>query len=130
MSASPAHLSMSVESPKEGPIHITTPAFPITTEQLSAIMAEVPPIPLSPQSAEACANQFTGLTTDMLRGVIQELVATLKKRDIDNFAAQNKQQFRIQKLEDRIKKKFEVSYDMHTCPEGFKVNDNCRAPYA
>ena len=130
MSASPAHLSMSVESPKEGPTRAITPAFPITTEQLSAIMAEAPPVPLLPRSAEVCANQFTGLTTDMLRGVVWGLVATLKKQDIDNFATQNKQQFRIQELEDCIKKEFEVSYDIHTCPDRFEANDDRRAPYA
>ena len=57
-------------------------------------------------------------------------MATLKKRDINNFATQNKQRFRIQELEDRIKKEFEVSYDMHTCPDGFEANDDRRAPYA
>ena len=66
MSASPARSSMSVESSNEGPTCITTPAFPITTEQLLAIMAEVPPAPLSLQSAQACADQFTGLMMDML----------------------------------------------------------------
>ena len=121
---------MSVESPKEGPTRTTTPVFPISTEQLSAIMAEAPPVPLSPRSAEVCANQFTGLTTDMLRGVVRGVVATLRKRDIDNFAVQNKQRSRIQELEDRIKKEFEVAYDMHTCPDGFEANNDCHAPHA
>ena len=66
MSASPARSSMSVESPKEGPTCPTTLTFPITTEQLSAIMAEALPAPLSPRSAQVCAEQFTGLTMDML----------------------------------------------------------------
>ena len=121
---------MSVELPNEGPTRATTPAFPITTEQLSAIMAEVPPAPLFPQSAQVAADSFTGLTTDMLQTVIHSLVATLRKRDIDNFAERNKQASHIQELEDRIKKEFEVSYDMHTCPDGFESNDECHAPYA
>ena len=66
----------------------------------------------------------------MLRGVVRGLVATLKKRDIDNFAMQNKQRFHIQELEDCIKKEFEVLYDMHTCPNGFEANDDRCAPYA
>ena len=93
-------------------------------------MAEAPPVPLSPRSAQACADQFDGLTTDMLRSVVQGLVATLRKRDIERFAEQNKQRSRIQELEDRIKKEFEVSYDMHTCPDGFEANDEHHAPYA
>ena len=83
MSASPAHSSMSIESPKEGPTRVNTPAFPITVQQLGAIMAEAPPVPLSPRSAQACADQFDGLTTDMLRGVVRGLVATLHKRDVE-----------------------------------------------
>ena len=82
---------MSIESPKEGPTRINTPAFPITVDQLGAIMAEAPPIPLSPCSTQACADQFDGLTTDMLRSVVRGLVATLQKRDIERFAEQNKQ---------------------------------------
>ena len=74
---------MSIESPKEGPTRINTPAFPITVQQLGAIMAEVPPVPLSPRSTQACADQFDGLTADMLRGVVQGLVATLHKRDVE-----------------------------------------------
>ena len=130
MSASPAHSSMSVELPKEGPTRINTPAFPITVDQLGAIMAEAPPIPLSPRSAQACADQFSGLTTDMLRSVVRGLVATLRKRDVERFAKANRQRTCIQELEDRIKKEFEVSYDMHTCPDGFEANDERRAPYA
>ena len=99
---------MSVKSPKEGPTCINTPAFPITVDQLGAIMAEAPPVPLSPRSAQACADQFDGLTTDMLRAVVRGLVATLRKRDVECFAKANKQQTRIQELEDRIKKEFEV----------------------
>ena len=121
---------MSVESPKEGPTRAATPVFPITTEQLSAIMAEALPAPLSPRSAQVCAKQFTGLTTDMLRTVVRGLVATLRQRDLKNFAEQNKKAAYIQELEDRIKKEFEVLYDMHTCPEGFEANDDRRAPYA
>ena len=74
---------MSIESPREGPTQINTPAFPITVKQLGAIMAEAPPIPLSPCSAQACVDQFDGLTTDMLRSVVQGLVVTLRKRDIE-----------------------------------------------
>ena len=121
---------MSVKSPKEGPTRINTPAFPITVQQLRAIMAEAPAVPLSPRSAQACADQFDGLTTDMLRGVVRGLVVTLHKRDVERFIESNKQKSRIQELEDRIKKEFEVSYDMHTCPEGFEANDERRAPYA
>ena len=77
---------MSVESPNEGPTCVATPAFPITTEQLSAIMAEALPAPLLPRSAQVAADQFTGLTTDMLQTVVRGLVATLRKRDIENFA--------------------------------------------
>ena len=36
----------------------------------------------------------------------------------------------IQELEDCIKKEFEVSYDIHTCPDGFEANDEHRALYA
>ena len=129
MSASPAHSSMSVELPKEGPTHVATPAFPISTKQLSAIMAEAPPTPLSPRSAQVCTEQFTGLTTDMLRTIVRGLVATLWQRDLKNFAEQNKKAARIQELEDCIKKEFEVSYDMHTCPDGFEANNDRRAPY-
>ena len=93
-------------------------------------MAEAPPVPLSPRSAQTCAEQFDGLTKDMLRSIVRGLVTTLRKRDIERFAKANKQQTRIQELEDRIKKEFEVSYDMHTCPDGFEANDNRRAPYA
>ena len=121
---------MSVKSPNEGPTCTTTPAFPITTEQLSAIMAEVPPAPLSPRSTQVAADSFTGLTTDMLRTVVRGLVATLRKRDIDNFTERNKLAARIQELEDRIKKEFEVSYDMHTCLDSFEANDKHCAPYA
>ena len=121
---------MSVESPKEGPTRVNTPAFPITVQQLGAIMAEAPAAPLSPRSAQACADQFDGLTTDMLRSVVRGLVVTLHKRDVERFIESNKQKSRIQELEDRIKKEFEVSYDMHTCPEGFEANDERRAPYA
>ena len=121
---------MSIESPKEGLTRVNTPAFPISVQQLAAIMAEAPPVPLSPRSAQACADQFDGLTTDMLRGVVRGLVATLHKRDIDRFAEANKHKSRIQELEDRIKKEFEVSYDLHTCPDGFEANDERRAPYA
>ena len=121
---------MSIESPKEGPTCINTPAFPITSQQLGAIMAEAPPVPLSPRSAQACADQFDGLTADMLRGVVRGLVATLHKRDVERFAEANKQRTRIQELKDRIKKEFEVSYDMHTPPDGFEANDERRAPYA
>ena len=130
MSASPARSPMSVESPNEGPTCAATPTFPITTEQLLAIMAEAPPAPLSLRSAQVTAEQFMGLTTDMLRTVVCGLVATLRKRDIDNFAERNKHTTRIQELEDCIKKEFEVSYDMHTCPEGFEANDDCHAPCA
>ena len=66
----------------------------------------------------------------MLRTVIRELVATLRQRDIKNFAEQNKKAACIQELKDHIKKEFEVSYDMHTCPDGFEANDDRRAPYA
>ena len=66
----------------------------------------------------------------MLQTIVRSLVATLRKRDIDNFAEQNKKATCIQELEDCIKKEFEVSYDMHTCPDGFKANDDHRAPYA
>ena len=121
---------MSVESPKEGPTRINTSAFPITVDQLGAIMAEAPPVPLSPRSAQACADQFDGLTTDMLRSVVRGLVATLRKHDVERFAEQNRQKSRIQELEDHIKKEFEVSYDMYTCPDGFEANDDRRAPYA
>ena len=121
---------MSVELPKEGPTRAATPAFPITTEQLLAIMAEALPAPLSPRSAQVCADQFTGLTTDMLRTVVRGLVATLQQRDLKNFAEQNKKAARIQELEDHIKKEFEVSYDLHTCLEGFKANDDRCTPYA
>ena len=130
MSASPARLSMSVELPNKGPTCAATPVFPITTDQLSAIMAEVPPAPLSPRSAQVATNSFTGLTTNMLRTIVHGLVATLQKRDTDNFAEQNKLASRIQELKDHIKKEFKVSYDMHTCPEGFEANDDRRAPYA
>ena len=120
---------MSIESPKEGPTRINTPAFPISIEQLGAIMAEVPPIPLSPRSTVSCADQFDGLTTDMLRSMVRGLVATLRKRDVERFANANKLRARIQELEDRIKKEFEVSYNMHTCPNGFESNDDRRVPY-
>ena len=121
---------MSVESPKEGPTQVNMPAFPITVDQLGAIMAEAPPVPLSPRSAQACTDQFDGLTTDMLRSVVRGLVATLRKRDIKCFTEQNKQRSRIQELEDTLKKQFQVSYDMHTCPDGFEANDEHCAPYA
>ena len=121
---------MSIESPKEGPTQINMPAFPITVNQLGAIMAEAPPVPLSPRSAQACANQFDGLTTDMLRSMVWGLVATLRKCDIERFAKQNRQKSHIQELEDTLKKQFEVSYDMHTCPDRFEANDDRRAPYA
>ena len=121
---------MSVESPKEGPTRVNTPAFPITVQQLEAIMAEAPAAPLSPRSAQACADQFDGLTTDMLRSVVRGLVVTLHKRDVERFIESNKQKSCINELEERIKKEFEVSYDMHTCPEGFEANDERRAPYA
>ena len=68
--------------------------------------------------------------TDMLWTIVHGLVATLRKRDIDNFAEQNKQASHIQELEDRIKKEFEVSHDMHTCPNSFEANDEHRTPYA
>ena len=74
---------MSIESPKEGLTRTNTPAFPITTQQLGAIMAEAPPVPLSLRSAQACADQFDGLTADMLRGVVRGLIATLHKRDVE-----------------------------------------------
>ena len=61
---------MSIESPKEGPTRINTPHIELTQQQLTAIMAEAPPVPLSPRSAQVCADQFDGLTTDMLRGVV------------------------------------------------------------
>ena len=121
---------MSIESPKEGPTRVNTPAFPISVQQLGAIMAEAPAVPLSPRSAQACADQFDGLTADMLRGVVRGLVVTLHKRDVERFIESNKQKSRINELEERIKKEFEVSYDMHTCPEGFEANDERRAPYA
>ena len=57
-------------------------------------------------------------------------MATLRQRDLKNFTEQNKKAARIQELEDCIKKEFKVSYNMHTCPEGFKANDDRRAPYA
>ena len=66
----------------------------------------------------------------MLQTVVHGLVATLRQRDLKNFAEQNKKAAHIQELEDHIKKEFEVSYDMHTCPEGFEANDNRHAPYA
>ena len=81
---------MSIKLPDEGPTHAATPAFPITTEQLSAIMAEAPPAPLSLRSAQVAADQFTGLTMDMLQTVIRGLMATLQQRDIKNFAERNK----------------------------------------
>ena len=93
-------------------------------------MAEAPPVPLSPRSAQACTDQFDRLTTDMLRSVVQGLVATLRKRDVERFAEQNKQTSRIQELEDTLKKQFEVSYDLHTCPNRFEANDDRRTPYA
>ena len=76
---------MSIESPNEGLTCATTPAFPITTEQLSAIMAKAPPTPLLLRSTQVAADSFTGLTTDMLWTIVHGLVATLRKRDIDNF---------------------------------------------
>ena len=121
---------MSTESPKEGPTRANTPYHDLNTQQLSAIMAEAPAVPLSPRSAQACADQFDGLTADMLRGVVRGLVATLHKRDTERFAEGNKYKGRIQELEDRIRKEFEVSYDMHTPPDGFEANDERRAPYA
>ena len=121
---------MSVESPKEGPTRANSPYHELSQQQLAAIMAEAPPVPLSPRSAQACADQFDGLTADMLRGVVRGLVATLHKRDTERFAEGNKYRGRIQELEDRIKKEFEVSYDMHTPPDGFEANDERRAPYA
>ena len=121
---------MSVESPKEGPTRASSPYHELSQQQLAAIMAEAPPVPLSPRSAQACADQFDGLTADMLRGVVRGLVATLHKRDTERFAEGNKYRGRIQELEDRIKKEFEVSYDMHTPPDGFEANDERRAPYA
>ena len=121
---------MSIKSPKEGPTRVNTPYHDLTTQQLSAIMAEAPAVPLSPRSAQTCADQFDGLTADMLRGVVRGLVATLHKRDTDRFAEGNKYRGRIQELEDRLKKEFEVSYDMHTPPDGFEANDEKRAPYA
>ena len=121
---------MSIESPKEGPTRVNTPYHELTTQQLTAIMAEAPPVPLSPRSAQACADQFDGLTADMLRGVVRGLVATLHKRDTERFAEGNKYRGCIQELENRIKKEFEVSYDMHTAPDGFEANDEKRAPYA
>ena len=93
-------------------------------------MAEAPPVPLSPRSAQACTDQFDRLTTDMLRSVVQGLVATLRKRDVERFAERNKQTSRIQELEDTLKKQFEVSYDLHTCPNRFEANDDRRTPYA
>ena len=82
---------MSIELPNEGPTCAATPAFPITTEQLLAIMAEVPPAPLSLRSAQVMADSFTRLTTDMLCTMVRGLVATFQKRDINNFAKRNKQ---------------------------------------
>ena len=67
---------------------------------------------------------------NMLRTVVRGLVATLRQRDIKNFAEQNKKAAHIQELEDRIKKEFEVSYNMHTCPKGFEANDDHHIPYA
>ena len=67
---------------------------------------------------------------DMLCTVVRGLVATLRKRDINNFTKCNKQTACIQELEDHIKKEFEVLYNMHTCPDGFKANDKTRTPYA
>ena len=121
---------MSVESPKEGPTRVNTPNVYLSPDQLKTIMAEAPPVPLSPRSAQACADQFDGLTADMLRGVVRGLVATLHKRSVEQFAEANKQRTRIQELENRIKKEFEVSYNLHTPPEGFDANDERRAPYA
>ena len=121
---------MSVESPDKGPTRTATPVFPITTEQLSAIMAEVPPAPLFLQSAQVAADSFTGLTTDMLRTIVCGLVATLWKWELESFAERNKQTARINELKDRIKKEFEVSYDMHTCPDGFEANNDHHVPYA
>ena len=77
---------MSIKLPNEGPTRTATPAFPIMTEQLLAIMAEAPPTPLSPRSAQVAVDNFTGLTMDMLHSVVYGLVATLCKRDIDTFA--------------------------------------------
>ena len=118
---------MSLKCPKEGPVHPTMPPSPITAEQLTAIMAEAPPAPLSPRSIETTIANYLELTTDMLHTVVHRLIATLCKRDIEGFAERNKVATRIHKLEDQISKELQALYDLHNCPDGFEANDKNRA---
>ena len=97
---------MFLELPKEGPTHPAMLPFPITTNQLTTIMAEAPPTPLSPWTIENTIANYTELTTNMLHAIVHKLVATLHKRDIDSFAKQNKAANCIHKLKDQILREF------------------------
>ena len=65
----------------------------------------------------------------MLRTVVCGLIATLRKRDINNFTEHNKQATHIQELKDHIKKESEVLYNLHICPDRFEANNKHHAPY-
>ena len=68
------------------------------------------------------------LDADMLRVITRGLIATICEREAKSFEERNKYIGRINQLEDQLNDRAKKIYDDNTAPEGFKENDNNKAP--
>ena len=83
---------------------------------------------MSPRTvANMLANHGT-LDADMLRIFTRGLITTIRDREAKSFEERNKYMGRINQLKDQLSKEFEKAHDDHTPPEGFKENNNHKAP--
>jgi hypothetical protein len=102
--------AMSPESP-DSSIHLQDPQQP-------------PVAPLSPDTVLSILNNPEALDTVMLEHIARGLVATIHKRQLDQFAAQNRANVRIAQLEQQINH-YQSTFE--TPPDGYEEN-NGRAP--
>ena len=135
------HSNMSIESPASS--RATTPPIldanrplrVIPIEALEENEGEVTELlqtdgvtPMSPQTVANTLANHSILDAAMLQVITRGLIATIREREAKSFEERNKYVGRINQLEDQLNEQAKKVYDDHTAPEGFKENDDLKAP--
>ena len=136
------HSNMSIESPAlsraatpltfdaNQPLHvIPIGALGKATENAVAELLQTDGVtPMSPQTVANTLANHSILDADMLRVITRGLIATIREREAKSFEERNKYVGRINQLEDQLNERAKKVYDDNTAPEGFKENDDNKAP--
>ena len=78
-----------------------------------------PPSPLSLRTISSLLNQFPHKDTETMRVIVQGLLSTIQKREVEHFAEKNRMQSNVECLEENI---LNLTANWNTCPEGYEEN--------